>query len=194
MPLRHSLRARAVARGDADQTARERQDLDRLFSLTYEELRRLASSVKRGDPNNTLSATALVNEAWLRLAKSPGIAATSRLHFKRIAARAMRQMLIEAARRRNAHKRGGDGEAIFVSFDDSLDRAATGPKNLLALDTALTELARLEPRQALVVESRFFGGLEISEISSLIGVSEATILRDWRAAKAWLGQELRRAG
>jgi RNA polymerase sigma factor (TIGR02999 family) len=194
MPLRHSLRARAVARGDADQTARERQDLDRLFSLTYEELRRLASSVKRGDPNNTLSATALVNEAWLRLAKSPGIAATSRLHFKRIAARAMRQMLIEAARRRNAHKRGGDGEAIFVSFDDSLDRAATGPQNLLALDTALTELARLEPRQALVVESRFFGGLEISEISSLIGVSEATILRDWRAAKAWLGQELRRAG
>ena len=194
MPFRHSLRARAVARGDVDQTARERQDLDRLFSLTYEELRRLASSVKRGDPSNTLSATALVNEAWLRLAKSPGIAATSRLHFKRIAARAMRQMLIEAARRRNAHKRGGDGEVIFVSFDDSLDRAATRPEKLLALDTALTELARLEPRQALIVESRFFGGLEISEISSLIGVSEATILRDWRAAKAWLGQELRRAG
>jgi len=194
MPLRHSLRARAVVRGDVDQTARERQDLDRLFSLTYEELRRLASSVKRGDPSNTLSATALVNEAWLRLAKSPGVAATSRLHFKRIAARAMRQMLIEAARRRNAHKRGGDGEVIFVSFDDSLDRAATGSESLLALDTALTELARLEPRQALIVESRFFGGLEISEISSLIGVSEATILRDWRAAKAWLGQELRRAG
>jgi RNA polymerase sigma factor (TIGR02999 family) len=194
MPLRHSLRARAVVRGDADQTARERQDLDRLFSLTYEELRRLASSVKRGDPSNTLSATALVNEAWLRLAKSPGIAATSRLHFKRIAARAMRQMLIEAARRRNSHKRGGDGEVIFVSFDDSLDRVAKGSESLLALDTALTELARLEPRQALIVESRFFGGLEISEISSLIGVSEATILRDWRAAKAWLGQELRRAG
>lgn len=193
MPLRHSLRARAVARGDVDQTARERQDLDRLFSLTYEELRRLASSVKRGDPSNTLSATALVNEAWLRLAKSPGMAVTSRLHFKRIAARAMRQMLIEAARRRNAHKRGGDGEVIFVSFDDSLNRAATGSESLLALDTALTELARLEPRQALIVESRFFGGLEISEISSLIGVSEATILRDWRAAKAWLGQELRRA-
>jgi RNA polymerase sigma factor (TIGR02999 family) len=194
MPLRHSLRARAVARGDGDQTARERQDLDRLFSLAYEELRRLASSVKRGDSSSTLSATALVNEAWLRLAKSPGIAATSRLHFKRIAARAMRQMLIEAARRRNAHKRGGDGEVIFVSFDDSLDRAATRPEKLLALDSALTELARLEPRQALIVESRFFGGFEISEISSLIGVSEATILRDWRAAKAWLGQELRRAG
>jgi len=200
MPLRNSLRAPEFGprvgqrEREMDQTAQERQALDQLFSLAYEELRRLASSVKRGDPSNTLSATALVNEAWLKLAKQPGIAATSGLHFKRIAARAMRQLLVEAARRRNAHKRGGDGEAIFVSFDDSLDGAVTPQENMLALDTALTELARLEPRQALIVESRFFGGLEVSEISSLIGVSEATILRDWRAAKAWLGQSLRRAG
>ncbi len=193
MPLRNSLRAPAFEQGGMGQTAKERQALDQLFSLAYEELRRLASSVKRGDSSNTLSVTALVNEAWLKLAKSPGVAATSRLHFKRIAARAMRQLLIEAARRRNARKRGGDGEAIFVSFDDSLDGATTCHEKLLALDTALTELASLEPRQAQVVESRFFGGLEISEISSLIGVSEATILRDWRAAKAWLGQSLRRA-
>jgi RNA polymerase sigma factor (TIGR02999 family) len=194
MPLRNSLRAPAFARVERDQTAKERQALDQLFSLAYEELRRLASTVKRGDPSNTLSPTALVNEAWLKLAKQPGIAATSRLHFKRIAARAMRQLLVEAARRRNAHKRGGKGEAIFVSFDDSFDRAATPHESLLALDTALTELAGLEPRQAQIVESRFFGGLEISEISGLLGVSEATILRDWRAAKAWLGQALRRAG
>jgi RNA polymerase sigma factor (TIGR02999 family) len=198
MPLRNSLRAPEFGlkerEREPDQTAKERQALDQLFSLAYEELRRLASSVKRGDPSNTLSATALVNEAWLKLAKQPGIAAASRLHFKRIAARAMRQLLVEAARRRNAHKRGGDGEVIFVSFDDSLDGAVTPQENLLALDTALTELARLEPRQAQIVESRFFGGLEVSEISSLIGVSEATILRDWRAAKAWLGQSLRRAG
>ncbi len=200
MPLRNSLRAPEFGQRvgqrerEIDQTAKERQALDQLFSLAYEELRRLASSVKRGDPSNTLSATALVNEAWLKLAKQPGIAAASRLHFKRIAARAMRQLLVEAARRRNAHKRGGDGEVIFVSFDDSFDGAVTPQENLLALDTALTELARLEPRQALIVESRFFGGLEVSEISSLIGVSEATILRDWRAAKAWLGQSLRRAG
>jgi RNA polymerase sigma factor (TIGR02999 family) len=194
MPLRNSLSARGSARVQPDQTARERQALDQLFSLAYEELRRLASSVKRGDPSNTLSPTALVNEAWLKLAKQPGIAATSRLHFKRIAARAMRQLLVEAARRRNAHKRGGQGEAIFVSFDDSLDRAATRQESLLALDTGLTELACLDPRQAQIVESRFFGGLEISEISGLLGVSEATVLRDWRAAKAWLGQALRRAG
>ena len=200
MPLRNSLRTPEFGQRvgqrerEVDQTAKERQALDQLFSLAYEELRRLASSVRRGDPSNTLSATALVNEAWLKLAKQPGIAAASRLHFKRIAARAMRQLLVEAARRRNAHKRGGDAEVIFVSFDDSLDGAVTPQENMLALDTALTELARLEPRQALIVESRFFGGLEVSEISSLIGVSEATILRDWRAAKAWLGQSLRRAG
>ncbi len=194
MPRRNSLRAPAFGQDGIDQTAKERQAFDQLFSLAYEELRRLASSIKRGDPSITLSPTALVNEAWLKLAKAPNLAATSRLHFKRIAARAMRQLLVEAARRRNAHKRGGDGEVIFVSFDDSLDRAASGQENLLALDSALTELARLAPRQALIVESRFFGGLEVSEISNLIGVSEATILRDWRAAKAWLGQTLRRAG
>jgi len=117
MPLRNSLPAPGFGRTEMDQPAKERQALDQLFSLAYEELRRLASSVKRGDPSSTLSATALVNEAWLKLAKQPGIAAASRLHFKRIAARAMRQLLVEAARRRNAHKRGGDGEAIFVSFD-----------------------------------------------------------------------------
>ena len=194
MRHRNSLRAPAFGQGEMDQTAKERQALDQLFSLAYEELRRLASSVKRGDPSNTLSPTALVNEAWLKLAKQPGIAAVSRLHFKRIAARAMRQLLVEAARRRNAHKRGGEGEVIFVSFDESLDGAASCQKDLLALDTALNELARLEPRQALIVESRFFGGLEVNEISNLIGVSEATILRDWRAAKAWLGQAVRRAG
>src|SRR5712692_9615275 len=134
MPLRNSLRAPEFGprvgqrEREMDQTAQERQALDQLFSLTYEELRRLAASVKRGDPSNTLSPTALVNEAWLKLAKSPGIEADSPLHFKRIAARAMRQLLIEAARRRNAHKRGGDGEVIFVTFDDSFDRAATGPE------------------------------------------------------------------
>jgi RNA polymerase sigma factor (TIGR02999 family) len=193
MRLRNSLRTPAFSQVMIDESVKARQAFDQIFSLAYEELRRLASSVRRGDPSDTLSATALVNEVWLRLAKSPAVAATTRLHFKRIAARAMRQVLVEAARRRNAHKRGGDGEAIFVTFDDSLDGGTGCQEELLALDTALTELASLEPRQALIVESRFFGGLEVSEISSLIGVSEATVLRDWRAAKAWLGQAVRRA-
>jgi RNA polymerase sigma factor (TIGR02999 family) len=171
----------------------DRQALDQLFSLTYEELRRLAASVKRSDPSCTLNPTALVNEAWLKMAKSPGIHAMSCMHFKRIAARAMRQLLIEAARRRNAHKRGGEGNILFVTFDDSTDLPPTCAEDLLALDAALGELAQLEPRQAAIVESRFFGGLEMQEIASLLNLSEATVLRDWRAAKAWLGHELRKA-
>ncbi|MGC2108218.1 MAG: ECF-type sigma factor [Candidatus Korobacteraceae bacterium] len=188
------LSAAASAARDPGETEPAREALDQLFSITYEELRRLAATVKRGDPSNTLSPTALVNEAWLKLTKSPGFAAESPLHFKRIAARAMRQLLVEAARRRNAQKRGGEGEAVFVAFDDSLDGAATCDDDLLALDSALSELGRLEPRQAAIVEGRFFGGLEIRQISELLGISEATVLRDWRAAKAWLGQRLRRAG
>ena len=177
---------------DADLLPGDRQALDHLFSVTYEELRRLASSVRRGDPCATLSPTALVNEAWLKLAGSPQIAATSRLHFKRIAARAMRQLLVEAARRRNADKRNG-GTEITVTFDESLHREPTGSRDLLALNSALDELARMNPRQAVMVESRFFGGLDIPETASLLNISEATVQRDWRAARAWLAQELRNA-
>ena len=173
-------------------TLEERRTLDHLFSVTYEELRRLASSVRRGDPAATVSPTTLVNEAWLKLADSPPFASMSRLHFKRIAARAMRQILIEAARRRNARKRGG-GDVLTIVFDESLQGAASLGEDLLALNVALDELARLSPRQATMVEGRFFGGLDIPETAALLEVSEATVLRDWRAAKAWLAHELRRA-
>jgi RNA polymerase sigma factor (TIGR02999 family) len=168
----------------------ERQALDHLFSVTYEELRRLASSVRRGDPSVTLNPTALVNEAWLKLADARALKATSRAHFKRLAARAMRQVLVEAARRRQAHKRGSG--MTPVTFDEAMAETASGADDLLALDAALDELARLEPRQAMMVESRFFGGLDVAETAELLGVSEATILRDWRAAKAWLSNELNR--
>jgi RNA polymerase sigma factor (TIGR02999 family) len=117
----------------------------------------------------------------------------SRLHFKRIAARAMRQVLIEAARRRNARKRGGADDVVIVTFDDSLQESTSTAQDLLHLNDALDELARIQPRQALMVESRFFGGLDVSETAELLQVSEATVLRDWRAAKAWLAHELRRA-
>ncbi len=170
----------------------DRRALDDLFSATYEELRRLAATVRRDDPGATLSPTALVNEAWLKLADSPWVAQTSALHFKRIAARAMRQVLIEAARRRHADKRGG-GVAI-VTFDDKVQETATRADELLALDAALNDLARIQPRQATLVESRFFGGLDVSELAELLDVSESTVLRDWRAAKAWLARELHAAG
>jgi len=171
--------------------AEARQALDNLFSLTYEESRRLAYSVRRGDPSVTLSPTALVNEAWLKLANSPGVASAPRLHFKRIAARAMRQLLVEAARRRHSHKRGGADDISVITFDESIMQSANCGKELLALESALQELARVQPRQAMMVECRFFGGLDIAETAALLEVSEATILRDWRAAKAWLAHTLR---
>jgi RNA polymerase sigma factor (TIGR02999 family) len=171
---------------------RERPELDALFSVTYGELRRLASTIKRDDPSSTLSPTALVHEAWLKLAKSPPFAAASALHFKRIAARAMRQVLIEAARRRHAQKRGGDEGVVLIAFDAAVMPLPAGDDQLLALDAALDRLATFSPRQAVMVESRFFGGLDIPETAALLQVSEATILRDWRAARAWLAHELRR--
>jgi RNA polymerase sigma-70 factor, ECF subfamily len=169
----------------------DRQALDDLFSVTYEELRRLASSVRRGDRNATLSPTALVNEAWLKLANAPAFQSASRLHFKRIAARAMRQILIEAARRRRASKRGGDDFSL-VTYDDTVEQGASTGRELLALDAALDDLAHVNPRQALLVESRYFGGFDVAETAELLDVSEATVLRDWRAARAWLASEIAR--
>lgn len=186
--MRHGLGS-----GELGGVVVDRRELDQLFSATYEELRRLAASVRRSDPASTLSPTTLVNEAWLKLKNSPGLGSLPQVHFKRIAARAMRQVLIEAARRRKARKRGG-GEVALVTFDDALDQGTAGAEELLALDEAIEALARIEPRQAVMVESRFFGGLDVAETAELLGVSEATVLRDWRAARAWLAVELRRAG
>jgi len=164
-----------------------------LFSVAYEELRRLAASVRRSDANATVSPSTLVNAAWLRLANSPRLAPQSELHFKRIAVQAMRRILVEAARRRRAHKRGGCGAIQFVPFDDSVSAPVSCDSDLLALDAALEELARVNPRQAALIEIRFFGGLAVAEIGELLGISPATVDRDWRAAKAWLASKLRRA-
>jgi RNA polymerase sigma-70 factor, ECF subfamily len=166
--------------------------LEELFSAAYEELRRLASAVKRDDRNATLSPTTLVNEAFLKLANAPRFKALSHLHFKRIVARAMRQVLVEAARRRNADKRGGPG-VIFVTWDESIAGGVTSSDDVIALDNALEGLAKLQPRQAEMVVCRFFGGLDVAETAALLDVSEATILRDWRAAKAWLAKEIKDA-
>jgi RNA polymerase sigma-70 factor, ECF subfamily len=168
----------------------DRRALDALFTAAYEELRQLASSVRAGRGGATLSSTALVHEAWVKLAGSASIEVMSELHFKRIAARAIRQVLVEAARRRQTSKRGGGIE--LVTLDDEAAPLTTGAEELLALDEALGALAKLNPRQAMMVESRFFGGLDIPDTARLLQVSEATVLRDWRAARAWLARELRR--
>jgi len=170
----------------------ERRALDDLFSAVYEELRRVAHAVRRNEHALTLNPTALVNEAWLKLARSPDLGFESPLHFKRIAARAMRQLLVEAARRRLATKRGGDG-VQWVTFDESIYQTAVSERELLALDVALDELAQAEPRQAEMIECRFFGGQSVTETADALGISEATLARDWRSAKAWLAQSMRRA-
>jgi RNA polymerase sigma factor (TIGR02999 family) len=166
-----------------------REALDELFSVAYEELRRLAARVRGTGDDDTLSPTALVNEAYLKLAQSLRLTPASRRHIKRIVARAKRQVLIEAARRKQAHKRGG-GSPI-VTFDEGLAAGLSTSEDVLALDAALEDLARAEPRQAAMVECRFFGGFDVAETAQLLAVSEATVLRDWRAARAWLGHQLR---
>jgi len=165
-----------------------REAIDRLFVAAYDELRRLASAVRRDETSVTLTPTALVNEAWLKLQASPGLGRLSRLEFKRVAARAMRQVLIEAARRRLAEKRGAG--TVLLTFDESLEAGDTTPDMLLELNDALETLAAVNPRQAELVESRFFGGMEMAEIAELLGISEATVLRDWRTARAWLAHAL----
>ena len=171
-----------------DGGATSREALDALFTLAYEELRRLASGIRRGDRHATISPTGLVNEAWVKLAKSPPAVLESRTHFARVAARAMRQVLVEAARRRQADKRGGD--AVMVTFDEAAGAAEATAGDLIVLDAALDELAALSPRQAALVEHRFFGGRDVAETAAALGISEATALRDWRAARAWLLQAL----
>jgi RNA polymerase sigma factor (TIGR02999 family) len=174
------------------QTPGKKAEVDRLFVATYEELRRLAARVRASDPSQTLNPTALVNEAYLKLADTLRIVPASRLHFKRLAARAMRQVLIEAARRRSALKRGAD--FAFVTLNDGDARHDARSTDLLALDAALERLASVSNRQALLVEYRYFGGLEVAEIAESLEISESTVLRDWRAAKAWLAHELSAAG
>ena len=172
-------------------SAEEKRAIDDLFSLVYEELRLIASMVRRNEASATLSSTALLHEAWMRLRDSPPLASTSTAHFKAIAARAMRQVLVDEARRRSARKRGGDGDIVFVALEDAAENIPTTDKDLLALDASIQELALRSPRQARMVECRFFGGLSVTETAAVLGVSESAIERDWRAAKAWLASRIR---
>ena len=174
----------------------QKQDLDQLFSLTYEELRRLAYTVRRRDPSITLNPTALIHEVWLKMTVSPPSDACSLIHFKRIAARSMRQLLVEAARRRHSAKRGGPGldRAGELDLDNLMDPSATCDERLLALHAALEDLEFVSPQQAQIIERRYFGGASVSEIAAADGVSETSIHRELRAARAWLSHKLRSTG
>jgi RNA polymerase sigma factor (TIGR02999 family) len=166
----------------------DRGRLNTLFTLAYEELHRLASALRRREGSVTVQTTAILNEAWLKLAASPHLEATTELHFRRIAVRAMRQVLIDAARRRKATKRG----AAVITLDEGHATTDDRAERVLALDEALERLAKVNPRQARMVEARFFGGLDIAETARLLEISEATVLRDWRLARAWLATEMKR--
>jgi RNA polymerase sigma factor (TIGR02999 family) len=181
---------RRETRHPDDAPDRAREPLDDLFAATYNELRHIASSLKRHDGSVTLNPTALVNEAWLRMSDSPQLGALSPAHFKAVAARAMRRVLIDAARRRHARKRAGS--EVMIAFDEAVEPRVIRDEDVLGLDAALRDLARLDPRQATLVEYRYFGGLTVSELAETLGVSETTVERDWRVAKAWLKSQLRR--
>lgn len=163
--------------------------LDAVWPEVYQELRRLAAHYVRGErPDLTLQATALVHEAYVRLLKEANTSWQNRAHFAAIAANAMRQILVEQARAHGALKRGGDRLRVTLS-DDAARHPGTDP-DIEALDEALTVLATLEPRQARLVELRYFGGLTIEEAAHELGVAVATAKRDWAVARAWLRRRL----
>ena len=163
--------------------------LEELMPLVYEELRRLAKRyMAREQTGHTLQTTALVNEAYLRLIDARQVTWQNRSHFFAVSAQVMRHILVDFARRRHNLKRGG--EAQTVRLDDALLVAQEQSADLVALDDALRTLAALDPRQAQVVELRFFGGLSIEETATALGVSPGTVRRDWSLAQAWLFKEV----
>jgi RNA polymerase sigma-70 factor (ECF subfamily) len=160
----------------------------RLIPLVYDELRRLAASyLRRERPDHTLQATALVHEAYIKLADQKG-SWQNRSHFFAVAAQVMRRILVDHARAHCAQKRGSGG--IKVELDEAVLVSSAQSRELLDIDEALTRLAQIDPRQARVVELRFFAGLSVEETAHVMDLSTRTVLRDWRMAQAWLRREL----
>ncbi|MEO8077144.1 MAG: sigma-70 family RNA polymerase sigma factor [Acidobacteriota bacterium] len=167
----------------------DRQSVDSLLPIVYQELRRLAAGyLRRERAGQTLQPTALVHEAYMRLLKDKPDRWQNRAHFCAIAAHSMRQILIERARARDAQKRGGARQR--VTLDEGLVAGGNRSIDLLALDEALERLAAFDPEQARLVELRFFGGLTVEETAEAMGISPATVKRHWTVASAWLAREL----
>ena len=166
------------------------QALPALLPLVYKELRKIAHYHMQSErSDHSLQSTALVHEAYLRLLGGQPAGSQNRAHFIAIASRAMRQVLVDYARSRNALKRDG---GFRICLEDLGDLPVTGDTELQCLDHALEELSRLDDRQARIVEMKFFGGLSSPEISEVLGISRATVDRDWATAKVWLHRQMSR--
>ena len=184
--------SQAVSQLLAEWCAGDEESLRRLLPLVYNELRRLAHyHLRKERPDHTLQTTALVHEAYLCLMKQEPVDFENRAHFFAICAQLMRQILVQYARRRNAAKRGGG--QYKLTLDGAVVLPDSRSLDLVALDDALHELARLDPQQSRIVELRFFGGLTIEETSHVLGISPATVKRHWTTARIWLHDEISRA-
>ena len=170
-------------------SANDAAALERLIVLVYPELRKIARRCLSGEnPGHTLQATALVNEAYLKLVDIQNIQWKDRAHFFALGARIMRRILVDHARSKGYAKRGGGVHR--VDFDENLIVTAESDPALVRMDDALTQLASFDPRKAQIVEMRYFGGLNANEIASVLGVSAPTVNRDWSLAKSWLAREI----
>ena len=166
----------------------DREALGRLTPIVYAELHRLARIyMKRERPGHSLQATALVNEAYMRLVDYKGMQWQNRAHFFAVSAQLMRRILVEHARRHNL-KRGGN--VLHIALDEAVVAGESRDANLVLLDEAMNTLAQFDARKAQVVEMRFFGGLSVDETAEVLKVSPVTVMRDWTTAKAWLFREL----
>ena len=170
--------------------AGDQQALQALIPLVYQELRRIAQHHLRQErPDHTLQSTALVHEAYLRLMKQGPSDIEHRTHFLAVASQLMRQILVDHARGHRAAKRGG---GIKLELNDAINSQKPQNMDLIVLDDALNELAKLDPQQSRIVELRFFGGLSIEDTAEIVGVSPSTVKREWATARAWLRREVRR--
>jgi len=181
-----AVTALLIAWSNGDESA-----FQQLVPVVHDELRRMAGRLMRGEkPGHSLQATALVNEAYLRLLGTRKVSWQSRAHFMSMAARLMRRVLVDVARAKGFQKRGAG--AVKITLTDDVALSAEPGRDLVALDDALETLAKIDERKSRVIEMRFFAGLGVKETAEALGVSPETVMRDWKMAKAWLLRELRR--
>ncbi|HEU0172635.1 MAG TPA: sigma-70 family RNA polymerase sigma factor [Blastocatellia bacterium] len=185
-PSPNEITERLIAWGAGDRAA-----LDHLLPIVYQELRRMAGHYLRQEsPGHTLQPTALVHEAWLRLIDQTRVNWRNRAQFFGVAAQMMRRILVDHAKTKHREKRGGD--AVKLSLDEMINLSRERAADLIALDDALDALTRIDERKSRVVELRYFGGFSVEESAQILEVSPETVMRDWKIAKAWLYQQIRR--